>query len=220
MKKLIALLLALVMVCAIAAGCANEKPNETTAANNETTAAADETTAAADETTEAGDETTANVEIATNGAKEVLDKVWNLYGEDEMFFAMGGDMSNPVDNAPGVYNLEDENLPFQLLLPADQLANVDEAASLIHAMNANTFTGSVFHLVEGADVDAFTAAMQNAVQNNQWMCGFPEKLIVAVIDGEYVLTVFGVNDAIDPFETKLAEAYPEAVIAYNEAIAG
>jgi hypothetical protein len=41
-----------------------------------------------------------------------------------------------------------------------------------------------------------------------------------VIDGEYVLTVFGVNDAIDPFETKLAEAHPEAVIAYNEAIAG
>ncbi len=218
MKKLISLLLVLVMVCAIAAGCANEKPNETTAANNDTTAAADDTTAANDDTTAASDETT-GAAVATNGAKEVMDKVWALYGDDEKFFAMGGDMMNPVDNAPGVYSLEDENLPFQLLIPAEQVENVDEAASLIHAMNANTFTGSVFHLVEGADVDAFTAAMQDAIQNNQWMCGFPEKLVIAVVDGEYVVTVFGHGDAVNPFETKLAEAYPEAVIAYSEAIA-
>ncbi len=218
MKKLISLLLVLAMVCAVAAGCAPETPNETTAGTNETTAAADETTAAADETTGAADETT-GAPAASNGASEVLSNVWNLYDEADKFFAIGGDMSAPVDNAPGVYSLEDENLTFQLLIPAEQVANVDEAASLIHAMNTNTFTGSVFHLVDGADVDAFTAAMQEAVQNNQWMCGFPEKLIIAVVDGEYVLTVFGLGDAVNPFETKLAEAYPDAVIAYNEAIA-
>ena len=91
---------------------------------------------------------------------------------------------------------------------------------MIHMMNANTFTCGVMHLAEGTDVAAFTAAMEQKIQTNPWMCGFPEKLIIAVIGGEYVLTAFGVNDAMNPFEGYLNAAYADAEIAYNEAIAG
>ena len=191
MKKLLSLVLALVMVAAMAAGCAADKPEETTAPAD-----------------------------VPESALEILETVWALYGDDEKFFAIGGDFGSPVDNAPGNYNLADENISFQLYIPADQLANVDQAASLIHGMNTNTFTGAVFHAKEGTDVNALATAIRDNVQNAQWMCGFPEKLIVAVIGGEYVLMTFGLNDAINPFETKLATAYPDAVYAYNEAITG
>ena len=195
MKKLISMLLVLVMVAAMAVGCTG-KPAETTGSTEPEV-------------------------VVPASALEILTNVWALYGDDEKFFCMGGDFNNPVDNAPGNYSLEDaEMFSYQLYVPADQVANVDQAASLIHAMNTNTFTSGVFHMAEGADANAFATAVRDNVQSAQWMCGFPEKLIVAVIGGEYVLMVFGLNDAVNPFETKLATAYPDAVIAYNEAITG
>ena len=152
---------------------------------------------------------------------DILTTVWATYGENEAFFAMGGDMGNPVDNAPGNYSLADaEMLSYQLYVPADQVASIDQAASLIHGMNVNTFTSGVFHLAEGVDANAFATAVRDNVQSAQWMCGFPEKLIVAVVGGEYVLMAFGLNDAMTPFEAKLTTAYPDAVMAYNEAITG
>ena len=195
MKKLISLVLVLVTVAAMAVGCTG-KPAETTGSTEPEV-------------------------VVPASALEILENVWALYGDDEKFFCMGGDMNNPVDNAPGNYSLEDaEMFSYQLYVPADQVANVDQAASLIHGMNTNTFTSGVFHMAEGADANTFATAVRDNVQNAQWMCGFPEKLIVAVIGGEYVLMVFGLNDAVNPFETKLATAYPDAVIAYNEAITG
>ena len=194
MKKLVSMLLVLVMVAAMTVGCSTVAPAETT---------------------------TEPAVAVPASALEILENIWALYGDDEKFFCMGGDMNNPVDNAPGNYSLEDtEMLSYQLYVPADQAANIDQAASLIHAMNTNTFTSGVFHMAEGADANAFATAIRDNVQSAQWMCGFPEKLIVAVVGGEYVLMVFGLNDAVNPFETKLASAYPDAVIAYNEAITG
>ena len=153
-------------------------------------------------------------------ALEILTNIWNGVPEDNRFFAMGGDMSNPVDNAPGNYNLEDEGLTSTLLIPADQVANVTEAASLVHGMMLNNFTCGVFHMAEGADAAAFAQTMRDAIANNQWICGMPEKMIVAVIGGEYVLACFGINDAVNPFETSLGTAYADADVKFNESLAG
>lgn len=193
MKKLISLILALAMVAAMAVGCSPVEPAGTTEPSV----------------------------VVPESALEILQNIWALYGEDEKFFCMGGDFNNPVDNAPGNYGLGDaEMLSYQLYVPADQVASIDQAASLIHGMNVNTFTSAAFHMAEGVDANAFATAIRDNVQSAQWMCGFPEKLIVAVIGGEYVLMAFGLNDAMTPFETKLATAYPDAVISYNEAITG
>ena len=219
MKKIVSL----VLVCAMAltlAACGTKTPAETTAP--ETTAPvetiAPETTVPA-ETTAPEAETQAPA--ASTGAVAVLENIWNLYGEDEQFFAIGGNMENPVDGAPGNYDLAyAENLTYNLLVPETELANIDEAATLIHAMNANTFTSGVVHLTEGTDVAAFAQVMRDAIQGNMWMCGFPETLTIAVVDGEYVLIAFGVNDAMNPFMAHFAEAYAEAEILFNEAIEG
>ncbi len=151
-------------------------------------------------------------------ALEILEKVWALYGEDEKFFAMGGDMNNMVDGAPGKYDVADENLPFSLLVPADQVTNIDQAASLIHAMNANTFTCSAVH-VKGVKAADFVKTMQDAVQGNQWMCGFPDNLVIAVVGGEYVVTAFGASDLMTVFKTHLTAAYPNAELLVDEAVA-
>ena len=200
MKKLIALLMALTMVAMMAA-CST--------GNNETPATD------ATETTEA-------VNVPTVGsALEVLETIWNAYGDDEKFAVIGGNIENAVDGAPGNYDLAyAENLTYNLLVPAELIANIDDAASMIHMMNANNFTSGVVHLTEGTDVAAFTEAMHTAISTNPWICGFPEKMIVAVIDGSYVLISFGVNDAMNPFEAHLNEVYANAEIIYNEALAG
>ena len=201
MKKLIALLMALTMVAMMAA-CSTGNNNETPATD-------------ATETTEA-------VNVPTVGsALEVLETIWNAYGDDEKFAVIGGNIENAVDGAPGNYDLAyAENLTYNLLVPAELIANIDDAASMIHMMNANNFTSGVVHLTEGPDVSAFNAAMHTAISTNPWICGFPEKMIVAVIDGSYVLISFGVNDAMNPFEAHLTEVYANAEIIYNEALAG
>ena len=213
MKKLIALLMALTMVAMMAA-CST--------GNNPETPATDATNAT--DATDATDATETTGEVAgstVSSALEVLETIWNAYGDDEKFAVIGGNIENPVDGAPGNYDLAyAENLTYNLLVPAELIANIDDAASMIHMMNANNFTSGVVHLTEGTDVAAFTEAMHTAISTNPWMCGFPEKMIIAVIDGSYVLISFGVNDAMNPFETHLNEVYANAEIIYNEALAG
>lgn len=203
MKKILALLLALTVVLSLAA-CA--EPSKKDKDDKKETTAATENNNVAEPT------------IDVKDSAELINNIWNAIPEDQRFFAMGGDFNNIVDNAAGIYGLEDqEGLSATLLVPADQIANIDEAASLMHAMLANNFTCGAFHVT--GDKAAFVEAMHNAVQNNQWMCGMPEKLIIAEI-GQYVLVCFGINDAIAPFETALGTAYASANIKYNEAIGG
>ena len=76
-------------------------------------------------------------------ALNILETVWNTYGEDEKFSVVGGDFSeaNLKEDAPGVFDLKDRALAdSELGLP--ETAAVDEAASLVHMMNANTFTAA------------------------------------------------------------------------------
>jgi len=197
MKKLIALLLVAVMLLATLAGCTGGKPEET----------------------EAPTEAVTEPEVQVPGsALEILENVWALYGEEEKFPVMGGDMNNLVDGAPGSYDVADvEGMSYYFLLPAEQAANVDDAASLLHGMMLNNFTCGVFHVT--GDASSFADVMHEAVKNNQWMCGFPDKMLISIIGGEYVLVAYGINDAMGPFQEKLLTAYPDAQIAYDEAVA-
>ena len=193
MKKLMALILSAVMVLTLFAGCAGNNTN-----------------------TESND----NAQVP-GSALEILQNIWAGYAEDDKFAIMGGNPESMNMEGPGLWDpAYAEGMAYSLLIPDEYVASVTEAASMIHMMNANTFTCGVMHLAEGTDVAAFTAAMEQKIQTNPWMCGFPEKLIIAVIGGEYVLTAFGVNDAMNPFEGYLNAAYADAEIAYNEDIAG
>ena len=142
---------------------------------------------------------------APTSALNILETVWNTYGEDEKFAVAGGDFSeaNAREDAPGVFDLKDRALvDSELGLP--ETAAVDEAASLVHMMNANTFTAAAYHAT--GDTAELAQQLRDNIMHRQWMCGFPDKLVVAEV-GEYVVTVFGANELVDTFMTHLNGIY-------------
>ena len=191
MKKLISLALVLAMALSVLAGCGATPDNG--GASNDTAAPA--------------------------SALEVLENIWGKYTEDEMFPVIGGNMESPVDGAPGNYDMAyAENLPYNLVIPEAELGNVTEAATMIHMMNANTFTAGVIKLADGVDVAAFASTMHDALVNNHWMCGMPEYMVIADMGGSYLLVAFGVNDAMTPFQAHLTEAYAGVTPLYSESM--
>ena len=214
MKKLIALLMVLTMVLSMAA-CTSETPDNE-GDEKETT-----------ETTES----TEPVDYAA-AAVEILQNVWDLYPEDEQFFVSGGNMEYHIEqmekdenymppNGPGVYDLAyAENLPYLLYIPEAEMSNVDGAATMIHGMLANNFSSGVVHVKAGTDVTAMANAIKDNLAQTQWICGTPDQMLVAVVGGEYVLVAFGVNDAMNPFVTRVGESYPDAEVIYSGSIIG
>ena len=193
MKKLISLALVLALALSVLAGCG--APADNGGASNETAAPA--------------------------SAVEVLENVWNRFGDDEKFPVMGGDFETAAMDAPAEWKTDLlVDLSYSLQLPEAEMAKVADAATMIHMMNANTFTRAGLHLNEGEDVAAFAANAKECIMSAQWMCGFPEKLVIADMGGNYLLIAYGLNDAINPFEAKLAEAYADANVICSEAIIG
>ena len=99
-------------------------------------------------------------------AVDLLTAVWNAYPESEKFSVVGGSLDNPVDNAPGAFPVDDaDNLDYMLHFPADKSDLIDDAASLTHMMNANSFTCGAFHVKNSGDVSAVADALRQNVQN-------------------------------------------------------
>lgn len=149
-------------------------------------------------------------------ALNILETVWNTYGEDEKFAVAGGDFSeaNAREDAPGVFDLKDRALAdSELGLP--KTAEVDEAASLVHMMNANTFTAAAYHAT--GDTAELAQQLRDNIMQRQWMCGFPDKLVIATL-GNYVVSVYGDEELVNTFRDKLQAAYSDAAIAYDEMI--
>jgi len=204
MKKIVSLLLVLVMAASVMTACTG-KPVETTPPT------AAPTDAPTDAPTEA-----VNVPAS---AVEVLENVWALYADAEKFPIGGGDPENMTMDAPGNFDVaQAEGLSATLHIPVEEIASIDGAATMLHMMNANTFSSGVVHLAAGTDAAAFATMMQEAIKNTQWMCGFPEKLLIASVGGEYVVVAFGVTDLMDVFAGHLAEAYADAEVLVDEPI--
>lgn len=151
---------------------------------------------------------------------EILNTVWASYPEADKFAVAGGDMTEANMNmeGPGVYGLEDaEGFTATTHFPAESMAKIDSAATLMHMMNANTFTAAAYHVVNASDIEALTTEVKDSILATQWMCGFPEKLVIVTIDG-YMVSYFGNGEIVDKFTTTLTTAYANANVAVNEAI--
>ena len=124
-----------------------------------------------------------------------------------------------TDGAPGKVGLDDaSSVEYLVSVPADVVSKFDDAAALFHMMNLNTFTCGAYRLKDAADVDSVAAAIKEYVMGKQWMCGFPDKLIVVSV-GNYIVECFGAEDLVNTFRDKLAAAYPSANVITDEAIA-
>ena len=153
-------------------------------------------------------------------ALELLNTVWASYSEDEKFPAAGGDYdeANMADGAPGRFGVADgDALEFSLTFPAADAGKLSDAASLVHMLNLNTFTAGAFHITDAADVDGIVSDLKDNVMARQWMCGFPDKLVIATL-GNYVVSCYGAEDLVDTFRDKLIAAYADAAVVCDEPI--
>lgn len=158
---------------------------------------------------------------AVESSLELLATVWGSYSDDEKFPAAGGDMSedNMTMGEPGKFSTDDAAaLDTTLGLPEASAGKIDEAASLVHMMNANTFTCGAFHLKDSKDAASVAAALKDNLMQRQWMCGFPDKLVIVQLDG-YVVSFFGENEIVGAFLDKLTKAYPAAETVCDEPLA-
>ena len=153
---------------------------------------------------------------------DVINKVVDTYTEENKFFAVGGDIDTPVDGKAGLMNIENTETVNSLLHTNNELlTEVDEVASFVHAMNANTFTSGAFKLKNSSKAGEFAASLKESVLATQWMCGFPEKIIIFNVNGgDYVVYAIGNGDAVDYFRTQLVTVMGEsAVLVTDEAVA-
>ena len=149
---------------------------------------------------------------------ELLTKVWDSYTDDEKFSAVGGDYDHSVDDAPGAFDISQaDNVEYMLTLPQDKVSLIDGAASLMHMMNANTFTCGAFHPAKAEDADTLAQTLRDSIQGKQWMCGLPDKLVVAKVGG-YVVSFYGDQDLVNTFRDKLSAAWAGTEIVFDEAI--
>ena len=198
MKKLVSLLLACAMLLCLTA-CGAKDQDE----GNSTPPAATEP-------------------LVSDGAPEtalaLLEAVWATYSEDEQFPSAGGDFSegNSTMGAPGKF--EDKNeFDNTLAVPSNVVSMIQDAASLVHMMNANTFTCGAFKTASSEDAEALSSAVMDNVMGRQWICGFPDKLVIIQV-GNYVISAFGSEDLIDTFAAKVQGVYGSAKVVVDEAI--
>lgn len=155
----------------------------------------------------------------TEGKKavDILTDVYAAYEEDEKFSIAGGDYENMVMDAPGTVNVSDgETLDTLLGFPAGSAELLDDGASMMHMMNQNTFTAGVYHVVNADDVQTVADAIKENILNRQWMCGFPDDLVIYSVGTSYVAAVFGAEDLVDNFEEELQETYSSAKLLHEE----
>ena len=241
MKKNVTIILAALLAVSLTA-CGNGEANSSgqqtasdTSSTNETstpaesskpdeTSSPDETSTPAesskpDETSEpSGD----NNQGSVSSAVDLLTAAWHNVPEDNKFPVFGGapgdDMENITDNAPGNFPVDNTDaLEIHLAFPAAMADKIDSAASLIHMMNANTFTAGAYHVKDTGTISDITAAIKDSVMNKQWMCGFPEKLVIVTAD-DIIVSVFGNGDLVDAFIDGVTFAYPSAQTVCDEPI--
>ncbi len=186
MKKILALILAAIMLLSVVA-CANDSENES------------ESSSEAANESETVDTAISEVTVTPLDA---LTTLWNGLSDDYKFPAMGGSAMAPVDGMPGEFDLTAEgaaeSLDGMTHYPASQFDKLTGAATLIHMMNANTFTAAAYSFADAETTDAMVSVLKDAILGTQWMCGFPELLKIIEVSDNCLVVMFGAGDIVTP----------------------
>lgn len=164
-------------------------------------------------------DTTVSITVDVADSADLLTKVWNTYEEADKFPIGGGDYENMVMDTVGAFDVTKiEDLDSLLGMPAAGAAMIDDAASMMHMMNANTFTAGAYHLADASLQQDLADLLKDNIMNRQWMCGFPDTLLIASVGDEYVVSAFGNAEIMETFKTKLQEQYEVTEVIYEESL--
>ena len=194
MKKIIAIALAAVMAFSLAACTKQNDKNGTTTPSGAAKGQA-------------------------KSALEILEKVWSKYSADEKFPATGGSEKHMKEDMPGKFDVSDaEALDFELGFPKANASEIDDAASLMHMLNQNNFSCGVYHVKDSGNVEALAGKIKENILARQWLCGFPEKLVILTV-GDHIVSVFGAGELTGTFVAKLSAEYSSAKQLFDVPIA-
>lgn len=160
-------------------------------------------------------------EMAT--AQEILNRIWNNYAEEDQFSIVGGDYDNMKEGIAGNVNVtKGEDLDTMFGFPADKINMIDAGASMMHMMNQNTFTASCYHVSDlsgpgkAVNVETLAEDIKSNILNRQWLCGFPDILVIYSVETDYLVVAFGAEEAIATFESNLKEVHASATKLHQE----
>ena len=222
MKKILALTLALLMLTMCFVAC-NKDGNA-----DDTTTPADDT---ADTTTPVVEDTTPAPELAYKSALEMLQIIFEKYNaaqatDDTKLWVCGGNVNNFETTNPegpaAFVALDNEDYNQNLGFPAADAGKIVSAASMFNMMNANTFNCFTIQLTEDTDVDATINTLKDNILARQWICGSPEKLVIAKAPGNYIIAVWGVVEfggIVDPVAQSFATSIEGATIVVEHSFA-
>lgn len=194
MKKIIAIALAAVMALSLAACTKQNDKNGTTTSSDAAKGQA-------------------------KSALGILEKVWSKYSADEKFPATGGSEKHMKEDMPGKFDVSDaEALDFELGFPKANASEIDDAASLMHMLNQNNFSCGVYHVKDSGNVEALAGKIKENILARQWLCGFPEKLVILTV-GDHIVSVFGAGELTGTFVAKLSAEYSSAKQLFDVPIA-
>jgi hypothetical protein len=225
MKKIIALILACLMLTMSFVACDKGETETTTESveNNQTEAPAGDTTV--EETTEAV------VELPYKSAIELLQIIFEKYNaaqatDDTKLWVSGGNINNfetcNMEGPAAFVALADEDYNQNLGIPAAEASKIASAASMFNMMNANTFNCFTVQLTDGTDADAFVNTVKDSILSRQWICGSPEKLVIAKAPGNCIIAVWGVVEfggIVDPVAQSFATSVEGAQIVVEHKFA-
>lgn len=164
-----------------------------------------------------------DVELAYGSALEIMETVWNAISDDDKFYVVGGDYDNMVDNGPGKFNLAGEEAATSLQgmtwYPTDAFAKLDDAATMLHGMMANNFTGAAYHFTSSADATAMIDTLKDTLLNAHYMCGQPEKVTILTVPGDYLIVMYGAGEGcVDLFASTAVSVIDGAAIVVDQNI--
>ena len=208
MKKL-AILFTVLLLATLFTGCRSTQPVDTTA----------DTMPSTIQTQPSGTTQPTGMQGTNTGSRQILEDIWATYGEDERFAVYGGTVDNSVSDGPGDLDMTNvEELTTAYLLPREQVESVEEGASMVHMMNNNIFTSAVFKLANTADEKTLLESWRDNIQQNRWICGQPDWLLMVKVDDNHMLMAFGSTEAMDTFRGKVSALYPNAKTLYDGAV--
>lgn len=163
----------------------------------------------------------ANTASKYESALDILNAVADAYAEDQKFPMAGGDSENMSMEGPAAFDVsKTEELTTVLTLPESEIKHIDDAASLVHMMNANIFTGAAYHLTEDADMEDFSKAVEESVLSKQWICGMPDTLVIFKADEDYVVTAYGEAEIMETFKENAETALDGSQMILETSVSG
>lgn len=150
--------------------------------------------------------------------KELLDKIYDAHSDDFRYPVAGGSEDNISYEGPAIFTLgTGEALDAMTGFPVAEIAKIDQAATAMHAMNANTFTAGAYHLTNVSDASALAKAIASNIQNRMWVCGCPERLIVIQVD-DVLISAFGFQDIVEYFRDTTSSTFQNVTVLVEENI--